>query len=91
MNLTDIIRKLEGQLRNAEKISKQYDKQADILRNKLGEIAVVVGKRIKGVGGQIAKAGNGAISAKGRAKIAAAQKKRWAAFRKKKGKSGRKK
>ena len=90
MNLTDIIRKLEGQLKNAEKISKQYDKQADALRDKLGAIAVVVGKRIKGVGGKIAKAGSGAISAAGRSKIAAAQKKRWAAFRKKKGKKSKK-
>lgn len=90
MKLTNLIHKLEYQLKNAEKISKRYDKQADALRNKLAEIAVIVGKQIKGVGGKIAKAGRGAISAKGRAKIAAAQRKRWAAFRKNKGAKSKK-
>jgi hypothetical protein len=47
MNLTDLVRKLEGQLKSAEKYTKQYDEQAAILRNKLAEVALVVGNKLK--------------------------------------------
>ena len=92
MNLTDIVRKLESQLKNAEKFSTYYDKQAGNLRGKLEEVASIVGKQIKSVAKSAKRVSDiSGISAAGRARIIAAQKKRWAAFRKKSGKSAAKK
>ena len=86
MNLTDIVRKLEKQLKNAEKFSKYYDQQTGTLRSKLGEIASIVGREIKSVAKSAKRVSDvSGISAAGRARIVAAQKRRWAAFRKNKG------
>jgi hypothetical protein len=83
MNLTDLIRNLETQLKKAEKYAKDYDTQAASLRNKLSSVAYIVGRKLK-VGAAAAKSTGSkskGISAAGRARIRAAQKKRWAAFR----------
>lgn len=86
MNLTDLVRKLESQLKTAEKYTREYDTQAVALRKKLESVAgIVAGGSLnfkKGWKSLIPKSARGSLSSKGRAKIVAAQRKRWAAFRK---------
>jgi hypothetical protein len=93
MNLTDLIRNLETQLKTAEKYSKQYDSQATAIRKKLSTVAAIVGEKLveysSATASTIRNAAEG-LSDTGRAKIIAAQRKRWAAYRKKTGKSTKK-
>jgi hypothetical protein len=83
MNLTQLVRKLEKQLKTVEKYARDYDSQADDLRDKLANIARIVGKRIEVSANVLSSNRGGKISAAGRARIIAAQRKRWAAFRSK--------
>lgn len=78
MNLTSLIRKLESQLKNAEKLARHYDAQANDLAKKLNTVAKAVGKVVLGKAPKTRK--KGGMSAAGRKRIAAAQKKRWAKF-----------
>src|SRR5690349_1244444 len=87
MKLTQLIRKLESQLKNAERYARSYDNQANALRKKLANAAQILGKNIEGaassgirLGARLAR-GSRRMSAAGRARIIAAQKKRWAAYR----------
>ena len=86
MNLTTLIRKLESQLKNAEKLARQYDAQADALRNKLSTVAGALGKAVFGKSPAAKGRKKRGMSASGRARIRAAKKKRWAAFHAKHGK-----
>ena len=98
MTLTQLIRKLESQLKTAESYARSYDNQANTLRKKLERVSRIVGKRIEGAalsgarfGARLARKSR-RMSAKGRARIIAAQKKRWASYRSKDKKStGRRK
>jgi len=89
MNLTQLVRSLESQLKNAEKLARQYDGQATALKNKLVNVANIVGAGINAV--KIAassgksRGGSSGLSAAGRAKIIAAQRKRWAKFKSRSG------
>ena len=76
MNLTSLIRKLESQLKNAEKLARRYDAEARALGDKLSTVAKAVGKVVAGKSAAPRK--KHGISAAGRKRIAAAQKKRWA-------------
>ncbi|GEM_PF-2345354 len=91
LNLTNLIRKLEVQLKNTEKFAHKYDVQANALRNKLTNIANIVSKTIAAQittkGKKISFWKRGAsLSATGRARIIAAQRKRWAKYRLRHGK-----
>ena len=86
MTLTSLVRKLERQLKTAEKLARHYDTQAKTAAKKLLTIAGALGMTVtrKPAGRKKRK-----MSAAGRKRIAAAQKKRWAKIRAKK-KQGRK-
>ncbi len=97
MTLTKLIRKLESQLKNSEKLTRQYDAQASALRKKLTGIASIVGKRVASTllmdgpkSGRRKSRRKRGMSAAGRASIRAAQKARWAAFHAKHGRKGKK-
>ena len=89
MTLTQLIRKLETQLKSAEKLTRKYDAQADALRGKLAHVATAIGKTIaeqmvpkkKAKKLQTAGKKSGRISPGGLARISAAQRKRWAKVR----------
>lgn len=90
LNLTSLVRKLEKQLKNAEKLSLHYDARTRELRLRMAEVARAVGRN---VGSFVSPEQTGKphrkkrrMSAAGRAAVIAAQKKRWAAYRLKKGK-----
>lgn len=85
MNLTELIRELENQLKSAEKFARKYDSEASALRNKLTGVANIVGRKLAVAGAKVMSDGNRAMSSAGRARIIAAQKKRWAAYRSKVG------
>ncbi len=95
LNLTSLIRKLEKQLKNAEKLSSQYDSHARHLRTRLSEVAEVIGRKVGSRVGSLIAPPKGKIHRKkkrnmsvaGRARLVAAQKKRWAAYRAKKNKA----
>jgi hypothetical protein len=78
MTLTTLVRKLERQLKTAEKLARRYDTEARTLKNRLVTVAGAIGKAMAG------KSGKRKMSAAGRARIRAAQKKRWAKFHAKK-------
>ncbi|MBI4024888.1 MAG: hypothetical protein HY360_07880 [Verrucomicrobia bacterium] len=87
MNLTVVIRKLQSQLKAAEKSAREYDAQANALRNKLESVARIVGQKLPTQGRPAQKAEKESsrgkkrgISAAGLRSIRAAQKKRWAEY-----------
>jgi hypothetical protein len=79
MNLTSLVRKLESQLKAAEKLARRYDLQAKDLRGKLTAVASTLGKTVFGKTPAARKRRK--MCAAVRARIGAAQRKRWAAFR----------
>jgi hypothetical protein len=93
MNLTQLVRNLEKELKRAEKLAKSYDQEADKLRNKLADVAEAIGSKVQSVLRPSSSSVEGRgknLSASGKAKIAAAQKKRWEEYRARHGKSVKK-
>ena len=87
MEITSLIRALESQLKKAEKLTREYDTQAQTLRNKLADVAGMLGKKaavtLRGAKPKTKTRKKRKMSRAGLAKIRAAQKKRWAEWKKK--------
>jgi hypothetical protein len=87
MNLTNLVRKLEKQLKGTEKQAQYYDAQARTLRDQLEAVARAIGERVTGAVEALGRPkGSGGMSEAGKRTVALAQKKRWDAWRKKNGK-----
>ncbi len=87
MTLTSTIRKIESELKKAEKLARHYGAQANGLREKLAPIARLIGEKVPDfIAPSKPRKRRGKISAAGLARIRAAQKKRWAKHHAKQGK-----
>jgi len=89
MTLTSTIRKIESELKSAEKLARKYGAQANVLKNQLASVARLIGKKIAAsIAPPKTRKRRGKISTAGLARIRAAQKKRWAKHHAKHGKKG---